>query len=358
MTTPPLAQSLPIDMQPLAGKSALSLLWRWLRPWLALNLAGQRHLHRTRIDPAARRVLWIYKGTPQVGDALMDLSSRTLLRGLPLQLDLLTDPHLAQMFAADDVFSSVHSDVTSLDLQGYDLVILDSFKARCLRDKLMHLRRIPFVTMRGYFSGAEFNRTLFSFYRMQQLLGACAPVALSPMRPWLVSTNVDQHRAAAVPIISGALAVGVGGVVSERIYQHWAEVIENLFEQEQVEQVVLVGSANGSEMAQRIIARFGGAPRIIDCVGAFTLGASMEILRRCSCLACSDGGLMHLAVAAGTPVVALFDKAVEPSMRMTGAVDSLSMQSTDAVSALEATAVSALIATTLVSPSARLEGTA
>ena len=355
---PALSQSIPIDLQPMARKSALSLWWRWLRPWLTLSFARQGRLHRTQLGSTARRVLWIYKGTPQVGDALMDLSSRALLRGLPLQIDLLTDPHLAQMFAADDVFSEVHSDIASVDTGAYDLVILDSFKARCLHDKLMYLRRVPFVTMRGYFSGPEFNRTLFSFYRMQKLLEIGATTALLPMRPLLISTIDDQHRAAALPILPGALAVGIGGVIPERIYQHWVQVIGNLLAQESVVQIVLVGSTNGTEMAQQLIARYGGAAPIINCVGGYSLGASMEILRRVSCLACSDGGLMHLAVAAGTPVVALFDKHVAPSMRMTGATHSVSLQSTGEVSALSAADVSQLIASTLRQQSTHLQDSA
>lgn len=347
LTTPPFEQAIPIDLRPLHGKSTLSLLWRRMRPMLALRLAGQLHRQTERIDPAARRILWIYKGTPQIGDALMDLSSRVLLRGLPVQVDLLTDAHLARMFACDSVFVQVHADIATVERRVYDLVILDSFKARCLRDKLQHLRSLPFVTMRGYFSGPEFNRTLFSFYRMRQLLGMTADVGLAQMRPSLESSGAERASVDAIMIGGGALAIAVGGVVAERIYPHWAEVVGLLLEQKLVEKVVLVGSENGGAMAQRIVARYGGAPVIINCVGEYSLGATMEILRRCAWLACSDGGLMHLAAAGGTPVVALFDQAVSPQMRIIDGDPSIGIQSSGAVSALSPAVVGAAIATAL-----------
>ncbi|MDP9108836.1 MAG: hypothetical protein M3N23_07180 [Pseudomonadota bacterium] len=333
LTTPPFSRDLPIDLHPLHGKSTLSLLWRRTRPWLTLLLARQGGLIRSDIPANARRILWIYKGTPQVGDALMDLSSRVMLRGR-VEVDLLTDPHLAQLFAADEIFQRVLSDSAQLKVDDYDLVIADSYKARCLRAKLQLLRRVPVVTMRGYFSGPEFNRTLFSFYRMQQLLGDTSLPLPDVMRPALFATETDAHIAARLPIVPHAVAFAIGGVAPERTYAHWDAVIAAWQQVQPGAQVILLGSPNGRRDADQIAASVAPGAALIDCVGKHSLCETFEIVRRCRAMVCCDGGLLHVALAAGVPVLALFDAAVAPAMRLVGADATRAIQSAGSVSAI------------------------
>ena len=330
-------------MRPIAGKSWVSLAWRWLRPALTLTLFRQSGLQRRRIEPALQRILWIYKGTPQIGDALMDLSARVLLRSRTTRIDLLTDPHLAQLFGADDIFTAVHSDAALLPSAGYDLVILDSFKARCLKEKLRHWPRLPFVTMRGFFSGPEFNRTQFSFFRMQQLLVDPAPPNPQSMLPHLVTTAEDQTCAAALAIGSSAIAFAIGGAVAARTYTKWDAVIAEMLAGDAALQVVLLGSANAVTMAKKIIARVREPERLINCTDAYTLGQTMAILQRCRLAVCCDGGLLHLAHAARLPTVALFDEAVDPVMRMTAANRSVTLQSCGTVDGLSSQQITTAI---------------
>ena len=333
LTTPPFSQDLPIDLHPLHKKSTLSLLWRRTRPWLTLLFGWQADLIRADIPVNARRILWIYKGTPQVGDALMDLSSRVMLRGRA-QVDLLTDPHLAQLFAADEVFHRVLSDCAQVKADDYDLVIADSYKARCLRAKLQSLRRVPMVTMRGYFSGPEFNRTLFSFYRMQQLLGDTPLPPLRALHPALFATETDAHIAAQLSIAPCAVAFAIGGVAPERIYAHWDAVITGWQQLQPAAQVILLGSANGRCDADHIVASLAPGAALIDCVGKHSLCETYEIVRRCRAMVCCDGGLLHVALAAGVPVLTLFDATVAPAMRLVGADAERAMQSAASVSAI------------------------
>jgi len=332
---PPFANEIPIDLSPVQGKSAISLLWRRLRPAINLALRRQFPLQREQIGCNLRRVLWIYKGSPQIGDSLMDLASRVLLAEHGIKVDLCTDPHLAKLYHADDVFGSVFSDTSQLAPHDYDLVILDSFKGRCLEDKFKYLPHLPFVTMRGYFSGPEFNRTLFSFCRMNQLLDIGLSDAQLHARalPHLCTSQADREAVAALMIPNGSIALAIGGASPGRTYQHWDQVAAKLLQSNTSNNFVLLGSNNANAMRDAILhASKEHAIRIIDCVDRHTLTQTFEILRRCTLAVAADGGLLHIANAAGIPTVALFDRHIAPALRMTAANRSITVQSTGTIS--------------------------
>ena len=327
---PPFANSIPLDPSPVSHKSSLSLLWRRVRPAVGLALRLQFPLQRQYIDRNLRRVLWIYKGSPQVGDSLMDLASRVLLRQQGIKVDLCTDPHLVKLYHADDVFGSVFSDPSQIAVSTYDLVILDSFKWRCLEDKFNYLPRVPFVTMRGYFSGPEFNRTLFSFCRMNQLLDAGLNDAELHARalPHLASTQADRDMALALPLQTGTVALAIGGASPGRTYPHWDKVVAAILQSHANAQFVLLGSKNAVTMRDAILhAAADRSSNIVDCVDRCTLTQTFEILRRCALAASADGGLLHVANAAGLPTVSLFDCHIAPALRLTAANRSIALQS-------------------------------
>lgn len=338
----PFAQPLELDFRPLQGKPAVSLLWRWLRPWLSLRLALQQRLQQETLGTAPRRLLWIYKGSPQIGDALMDLSSRVLLQRAGFQVDLYTDPHLAKLFAADEIFSHVFAQPEQIDPAAYDLVILDSFKARCLSVKVAHLRHLPFVTMRGYFSGPEFNRTLFSFFRMHQLLGRqpdAAEVSAQAL-PCLFSSAADRAAVAALALSPQTVAFAIGGADPGRTYPHWDRVIGALLASDPALRIVLLGSDNGRAAGAAILAaNAASADRIVNCVATYSLLQTFEIFKQCGLAVACDGGLLHVAHAAGLPTVALFDAQVSPAMRLTAANRSVALSATASVGTLPAEAV-------------------
>jgi heptosyltransferase-2 len=327
---PPFANSIPLDLAPVKGKSPMSLLWRRLRPAASLAMRLQFPLQRQYVDRNLRRVLWIYKGSPQVGDSLMDLSSRVLLAAQGIKVDLCTDPHLVNLYQADDVFGHVFSDASQIAADTYDLVILDSFKWRCLEDKFKFLLRIPFVTMRGYFSGPEFNRTLFSFCRMNQLLdaGLSETELHARARPHLAGSDTDRDTAAHLPLPAGTIALAIGGASAGRTYPHWDKVVAALLQQHHDARFVLLGSSNAVAMRDAIFRATGeSAANIIDCVDHCTLTQTYEILRRCTLAASADGGLLHVANAAGIPTVSLFDCHIAPALRLTAANRSIALQS-------------------------------
>jgi heptosyltransferase-2 len=71
--------------------------------------------------------------------------------------------------------------------------------------------------------------------------------------------------------------------------------------------ILLFGSNADRETAATIIARAGAAAsRMIDLTGATSLIEAMALIGECDVLVTNDSGLMHVAAALRTPLVALF----------------------------------------------------
>jgi len=73
--------------------------------------------------------------------------------------------------------------------------------------------------------------------------------------------------------------------------------------------VLLVGGRDDVDLCNEI-ANLVGPGRVINAAGKFSLLGSAELLRRCKLLVSNDSAPMHLAVAVGTPVVAIFGATV------------------------------------------------
>ena len=320
--TPPFDAPLPSDVATFVAREPVrKIAWRRLRRalWLALN--GQRGLERDRIEPRHRRILWIHRGMPQVGDSLMDLACRVLLQGRVDRLDLLTDPHLAVLYAGDDVFAHAYASAEEAAANDYDLVIILSAGAQSLREKLRHFRALPYVNLLGYYTGPEFNRTLYGYHRLDQLLGTRrTPAEIERIaRPHMTVPQAVRDAVDALALPPRFVAVALGGVRDWRTYGRWDEVLAALDARGLAVPVVLVGSGNALAARDAILARATGAWMLVDRVDRHALPEVCEILRRSAVVACADGGLMHVAHAAGAPTVALFAERIDPSYRLTGA---------------------------------------
>ncbi|MBC7992747.1 MAG: hypothetical protein H7Z15_05835 [Rhizobacter sp.] len=340
---PPFPQPLPSNTDQYAGQvSWRRAAWRRALRQLRLSWHGQASLVRSRIDlQTHRRVLWIHQGTPQVGDSLMDLAARVLLKGRVDRLDLLTEPHLLPLYRNDEVFTQVGSTASEL-ASTYDLVLLHSTSSRSVRDKLAHYTALPFAHVHGYFTGPEFNRTLFGFYRLAQLLqlpldeGEINRIA----RPSMRAAADDERTVEALQIPPGALVVALGGVRDWRTYEQWPQVLQQLHACGVRAPVVLVGAENGLPMRDAIQAANTGL-RIIDRVAQHSLGEVHALMRRCALAICADGGLLHVAHAANVPVVALFAGIIDPSFRVTAANRTRSLYGARSVNDVPASEVAA-----------------
>lgn len=350
--TPPFPEPIASDVErylrvePLA-KMIVRRARRWL--WLAVN--GQVGLERARIEPSHRRILWIHSGMPQVGDSLMDLACRELLRGSGATVDLLIDSHLAALYAADAIFGHAYGDAREAAANAYDLVIVLGASAQSLRAKLARFRRLPYVSLQRYYTGPEFQRTLFGYFRLAQLLGRTGDEAAIRTRARPSMTVSEEVRAAvsALALPARFIAVAVGGVRGFRTYTRWPEVVDALRAAGVDVPVVLLGAANGLAARDAILTG-SGATRLIDRVDRHALPEVFEILRRCTLAVCADGGLLHIAHAAEAPTVSLFAERIEPEYRLTQANRSLAFYSAGEVSDIAPALIAGAIAGALRVP--------
>lgn len=318
---PPFPQALPSSVDDYTKRLSVWAVAR-RRASRSLNFLfhGQGPLERERIDPSVhRRVLWIHHGMPQVGDSLTDLAARELLRGKVERLDLLTNPHLLQLYRSDQVFTNIGS--TAAELPGpYDLVLLHSASSYSVKEKFAHYRRVPFAHIYGYYTGPEHNRTLFGYCRMVQLLGL--PLSEDEIQrmacPSMWASAEEEDKVERLQIPRDAIVMAIGGVRDWCTYLQWPQVLQGLRAQGVDRPVVLVGSDNGKAMRDQIMAANPGLT-IIDRIAQHSLGEVHAIMRRGALVVCSDGGLLHVAHTARVPVVTLFAGISEPRFRLTAA---------------------------------------
>lgn len=104
-----------------------------------------------------------------------------------------------------------------------------------------------------------------------------------------------------------ALAPGAAHLTKRWPEHHWAALVRRLIEAGN--DVVVVGGPADQEVSGRVAA---AADELGGCsAGAFDLLGTAAILKRARALVSGDTGVMHLATAVGTPVVALFGPTVE-----------------------------------------------
>lgn len=311
-----------------ARKGTVRLSWRALRRELIYRLSGQTTLQSQAVAPHWKRGLFLYFGAEQIGDALMDLAPRSLLQQAGLRMDLLTSPGIASLFQGDPWFEQVASDPRALaDSGDYDFVITLSNKRRALLPKRRHFTHLPWLSLHESFCGPDFDRGGFAAQRLADVLGlqlsrnAFDFHARQKLLP--LEAPVIQATAAA------PVAICVGGVDPRRTYQQWQAVVARLVAQG-VRDFLLVGSNNGVASAQQLADQFAGSASINNQVGATTLAQTRALLQHASVLACTDGGLMHVAAADDqVPMVALFCSTIRPEWRLRPQARALATLSSD-----------------------------
>lgn len=88
--------------------------------------------------------------------------------------------------------------------------------------------------------------------------------------------------------------------------RHWVALMGRLTARADV---VILGSAEDAPLARRL-AEAGGS-RAASAAGRFDLQGTAALIKRARSLAAGDTGLMHMACAVGTPVVALYGPTVD-----------------------------------------------
>jgi lipopolysaccharide heptosyltransferase II len=84
----------------------------------------------------------------------------------------------------------------------------------------------------------------------------------------------------------------------------YRELIEDLLEQKPNSRIVLFGSSGELQMIEELAG--GLNRRVLIAAGRTTVKEVAALIEICDLLVCNDSGLMHVAVAMGTPVVAIY----------------------------------------------------
>jgi len=298
-----------------------SLIKRWLKyikRYIYIEIKRQHKLEVFNILPQHKKILWINVSAPSLGDSLMDLSSRLLLKDC--KVDLFTDKKNSDLYKDDFIFSKVFNDIRQLGECRYDLVVLDSYSTRSIEIKLKIARLTPFVGMFGYFNGPEVNRVLFSFHQMNNLLGYIKNEnELNKIARTSISISIDDQKLIQkTELPHRFIAIVIGGEWEHRTYNKWDSVIEKLISKDNNINIVLIGSDNAKENAKVIFDKFDNY-NIFNFVAKFTFKQTAEIINQAKILFCCDGGLMHSANAVKTPIISLFAR-LEANMQLTESI--------------------------------------
>jgi ADP-heptose:LPS heptosyltransferase len=305
---------------------------RWLKlikRYFYILLRRQNKYEVFNILPSHNRILWINLSAPSLGDSLMDLSSRIMLKGR--KVDLFTDKKNACLYKNDFIFTTIYSDKKQVGDNKYDLVVIDSYSTRSIHIKADIAHVTNFVSMFGYYNGPEVNRVLFSFHQMNNLLGYVKNEdELNKIAKTSISiSSRDKEIIQKTKLPSNFIAFATGGEWNYRTYNKWDFVIEKLISQDNDLNIILVGSDNARDIARVIMDKFSRY-KVHNYVDKFTFNQTAEIISRAQILLCCDGGLMHAANAVNTTIVALFARLTE-EMQLTESNSSFSLFDKDNV---------------------------
>jgi lipopolysaccharide heptosyltransferase II len=118
---------------------------------------------------------------------------------------------------------------------------------------------------------------------------------------WLADAGLSEQAAVV------ALAPGAAHATKRWPVQHWRALIAQL--RMAGCRVVLVGGPEDAAIAAELAATAPG--QVVSAAGQFGLQHTGALLKRASVVVSGDTGVMHMATAVGTPVVALFGPTVK-----------------------------------------------
>jgi len=127
------------------------------------------------------------------------------------------------------------------------------------------------------------------------------PRAVTEAETWLAETGLGRSR----PVV--AIAPGAAHATKRWPAEHWRQLVDRIVAANL--DVVAVGGTADVEVAEAVTAGRGNRSR--STAGRFGLQATAALLRQARAVVSGDTGVMHMATAVGTPVVALFGPTVE-----------------------------------------------
>lgn len=288
---------------------------KYIKRHLYMMINAHLSLEQNEIKENQKNILWINISAPSLGDSLMDLSSRVLLQDK--NIDLFTDIKNAHIYKNDALFQNILTNPKDIDKNKYDLVIIDSYGTKSLKIKFKYLKNLPYIGMYGHYNGPEVNRVLYSFHRMNQLLGYIKQEEEinSTAKAIMYISDSDIKFVENLSLPKEYITLAVGGEWDYRTYNQWEIVIKHILTQYPHENIVLIGSSNAKDICQQLIHKFN-SPHMVDAVAKYSFCQTAQIIQNSKVLLCCDGGLMHAANSVGTTIIPLFAR-LTPHMQLT-----------------------------------------
>ncbi len=302
---------------------------------VALLATGQFRRRVERVPANVGAILWVYTWTT-VGDAIMDLAPRVLVPA-SIAIDLLIAPALAPLFANDRRLRTVHVDPDAA-LGDVDFVLLDSLRATSLRLKRHAYPSLPFATMRGHNAGERFDRAAYADRRVRQLFGLPAGDVVAP------TLDLGDAGGTVYDAERFRIAVPLGARRSPKRYLRWNEVLRDIVagwpRHVAAPEFRLMGQGHSARKdLQSIDADLVQRHAVVE-IDSGDLRKTAFDIAACDAFLGVDGGLMHVAVAVGTPGLALFAN-IDPAYFLRPGGTMVAMRSEAEVSALDAARVAA-----------------
>lgn len=322
----------------LNGNSRIKIAKKYLHKRMLLGVRRQLRHERPHLD-GSQRVLWIY-AKRNFGDATMDMAGRALLKNTGVRLDLLTLPSQVPLFREDDIFGRVYGDPLEVDANLYDAILLSEYNLQSIRLKARYFRKLPHACLYQYFNGPDRNQTCFSYAGVNDVfsLGYDVDELASISKPYL--SSCDATRDSVRPLLPAQpfIALAAGGVDPNRTYHRWPEFVDMLSRCDDAripKELAVLGSDNGTEIAQNLCARAPGNVAIRSLTGKLAFLQAREIVAHAALFVGADGGLMHVAHSTSTPSVSLFSHREPPYLRLTEACHSIGLQGSGNVDTIE-----------------------
>ncbi len=262
----------------------------FFRRYLYIALNSHLSLEQNKIKKEQKNILWINLSAPSLGDSLMDLSSRILLED-----------------------------------KNIDLVIIDSYSTKSLRTKFTYLETLPYVGIYGYYNGPEVNRVLYSFHRMNQLLGyiKTEDTINKTAKSIMYILHKEERIIDNIDLPNSFITIAIGGEWDYRTYNNWDKVISSILDITPEQNIILIGSHNAENEEEKLLKKFGNF-NITSVVAKYSFEQTAQIIKKSDVLLCCDGGLMHAANGVDTTIIPLFAH-LTPKMQLTNAIKAYPM---------------------------------
>ncbi len=313
----------------LSRNSRFKIAKKYLHKQLLLKVHRQPRLERPHLD-RSQRVLWIY-AKRNFGDATMDLAGRALLKDTGIRLDLLTLPSQVSLFKEDDIFGHVYGDPLDVDASRYDAILLSEYNLPSIRLKTQYFGKLPYACLYQHFNGPDRNQIRFSYASVNDVfsLGHDAQTLAAISKPYLACSAATRESVRDLLPAQPFIALAAGGVDPDRTYRRWPEFVDLLSRCDDArvpKEIVVLGSDNGTEIAQQLCAGAPANVKIRTLTGQLAFLQAREIVAHAALFVGADGGLMHVAHSTATPGVSLFSHREPPYLRLTDACHSIGLQ--------------------------------